>query len=302
MGENFNEMKVIPFSSTEISLDRPANYYLVETNVVKLLIDAGPKENPFREAFRADYVILTHFHWDHIRGIVNLSKKGIPICASKKTIELTNPDVFIDRMKYIGRAVGFSLDEDVMKIFKIYLTFYERIGEALKRVNIYDLRECPGLKEVKATVYECPGHSDDHACFLIGEHFFIGDNVVPEGSVALRNVQSYMKTAFMILSDPSWKLAHPGHGKYELSRSELGEALHDEISGKIRRISNLSLFVGKDWIDLKTLLLELYKGLDKFTIYIATRSLVGYIEVLERMKLIEVDRNPSPWKVRALVS
>ncbi len=302
MTQTNNLVEVKVFTSTEIGLDRPANYYLVKVNDLKLLIDAGPKEVPHDEAFNSDYVILTHFHWDHVRGIVGLSEKGIPVCAGKKTIENMNPEVFIKRMKYVGNAVGFSLDEEGMKIFKVYLSFYNKINDALEKVEVYSIEECPGLKEVGANVYECPGHSDDHICLTIRDHLFIGDNIVPGGSVTLIDINSYMKTASLILSDPSWTSAHPGHGKWKLTRLELGEAFYDEISGKIRRISNLSLLISEDWKDLKTLLYELYRGLDKFTLYIATRSLVGYIEALERMKLIEVDRSFSPWRVRSLLS
>jgi len=302
MTQKANSVEVKAFSSTEVGLDRPANYYLVKVNDLKLLIDAGPKEVPYNEAFNSDYIILTHFHWDHVRGIVGLSKKGIPVCASRKTVENMNSNVFIKRMKYVGDAVGFSFDEEGMKIFKVYLSFYNRIGNALEKVKVYNIDECPGLKEAKAKVYECPGHSDDHICLTIGDHLFIGDNTVPGGSVTLIDVISYMKTASLILSDPCWSLAHPGHGKWELTRLELGDAFYNEVSGKMRRISNLSLLINENWKDLKTLLFELYRGLDKFTLYIATRSLVGYIEALERMKLIEVDRSSSPWRVRGLLS
>ncbi len=295
------ELTVRAFSSTEITLDRPANYYLVESPEVKVLIDAGPKKEPVKEAFEADYVVLTHFHWDHTRGIVGLSEVGIPVCANPLTIKLMDPEISSKRMLRVSEALNFKIDEveePVRGIFNAYASFFSEIADSIKRVKTYDVNECPGLKKLKAKVLACPGHSDDHICIIIGEHSFIGDNLIAKGSVTVIDLGSYMRSLFTLLSDTSWKIAHPGHGKQSLTREEFREEFLDEILGKVRRLSTVAMYIGREWRSLRDLLLDVYKGLDRFLMYIAARSLVGYIEILERMGLVEVDRNESPWRVR----
>jgi ribonuclease/clavin/mitogillin len=293
-------LEVIPLSSIEVTLDRPANYYLIKSPEVKVLIDAGPRREPERPAYEADYVVLTHFHWDHVRGLVALARRGVPICASSLTLKLMNPEVSIERMLRIGDALGPEVDNVAQEVFKLYISFYKEIKESMNRTKIYEVNECPGLQKLNAEVLECPGHSDDHICIIVEDHAFIGDNLIPGGSVTLLDFGSYIKSMLNLLSRPEWRVAHPGHGEYNVKREAFKEHLYNEISGKLRRLTRVALSIRDEWRSLREILYEVYQGLDRPLMYVAARSLVGYVTLLERLGLVEIDRSSRPWRVRRI--
>ena len=294
-------VRVEAFSSIEAPLDKPANFYLVEfEGGPRILVDAGAKETLPPKALEADVVVLTHFHWDHVRGLASASREGIPVCASRGTLEMLEPGRSEARILEIARAFGIRELDDVMKgIINPKLERYKAIAEAIKRTKVYSIEECPYFMEIEGVeVLECPGHSEDHICLVIPGHVFVGDNIVPGSPITLRDIGTYLNSMAKLMANTSWSIAHPGHGPTEITRVETSLEIVQNTLNKMRRLSLVVASIKSEWTSLSEVLVNAYYGLEGLALYIASRSLLGYIKLLEELGVVEVDRNSSPWLVR----
>lgn len=103
----------------------------LECDGKKILFDTGYSDLLICNARRLkinlenlDYVVLSHGHNDHARGLeylINLYEEN-NLNRCKKPCLIAHPDVFIDRYTYTGVQIGTSINYKVHKYFDVYLT------------------------------------------------------------------------------------------------------------------------------------------------------------------------------------
>ena len=279
-------------------LDRPANSYLVEVNGTAIGIDGGVEGRLLK---RADVVLLTHWHWDHVLGVVRSGYQG-PICASKKTLDyLADRRPAMEGARVISSAFS-SIPADVASIAKRLLAIVNEVRDFFKyKADVRELDDCDVVKSGLINYVECPGHSDDHMCYRLEDVVFVGDHVNPGSGLSILSLASYLRSSLELLSDGGWRVAMPGHGG-SLSRSELASYVEAQVRSKVRRTAELYRLLSKDWQPLEDLLPKLYEGerLDPLLMYVSARSLLGYAITLVEMGLAELNSGRSPWTIRAL--
>ncbi len=84
---------------------------LVEAGTV-ILVDAGPSDVMLKNAHlagvdlnRVEWIMLSHGHWDHGDGLLNLSEAGI------RAKLICHPGVFVDRRKATGEFNGLAISQ-----------------------------------------------------------------------------------------------------------------------------------------------------------------------------------------------
>jgi len=158
---NTAEVVVIRLESWVEPLDRPANSYLVSAGDLKFLIDAGVGQLP-KEALEAPYVLLTHWHWDHVLGLARSRYAGT-LCASPRTISYLrgSPPAYEGSAAAL-RAFG-DVPEELKPMLQVSLSRSSEIKEYVKSVeSVRTFNECEPVARGLVRVLECPGHSDDH--------------------------------------------------------------------------------------------------------------------------------------------
>ncbi len=285
-------MKTIDFPLTY-----PANHYLVETDKGFLQIDAGAKQVE-DHSVNPDYLLITHWHWDHTYGIVG--KKSLNICISKESFDKINPEKSLERMKEIVASVeGLQAWEFAREGAEIYTRKYVDIYRSLREDhNIIWLNECPPIVEGLVSYFKCPGHSDDHVCFIIGDKVFVGDNMAPGWNVTLNDPLKYIESMYRLLL-VNWSIAYPGHGD-PLKRKEAVDYIVSTIRSKVRRMCK-TLSSLEAHSDLGNIIEKVYgPEMDGALRYVAARSLIGYLTSLEEMNIISIKKDRFPWVVKKL--
>ena len=279
-------------------LDRPANSYLVEVDGITIVVDGGVEG---RLLGRADAVLLTHWHWDHVLGIARSGYRG-PVCASKRTLDyLTGRYPAMEGARAISNAFSV-MPAGVALIAKRLLAIVDEVRDFFKyRADARDLDECDVIRNGLVEYLECPGHSDDHTCYKVEDVVFVGDHANPGSGLSILSLTSYVRSSLELLSDGGWRVAMPGHGD-PLSRSELASYMEAQVRSKVRRVAELYRLLSKEWQPLENLLPKLYEGasLDSLLAYVSARSLLGYALTLVELGLAELNSDRSPWTIRAL--
>ncbi|MCE4617518.1 MAG: MBL fold metallo-hydrolase [Desulfurococcales archaeon] len=297
MGGENHRRKIVSVETISTSyppLIDPASYYiLLLTDGTKIQIDAGANPNPPKTA---NTVLATHWHWDHLYGLVGAPPSKVYI--SKNSFQLVNGQLALSRMQNVIKAViGEHAWEPVKEAAEAFASRYDEIRDALQsKHEVIFLEESEDPLPLGFKVLTCPGHSDDHLCYLKDTHIFVGDNVVYPGAVSLTHLLKYRETIAKILAEPNWKTLYPGHGK-PIGRQETLKWFLRTYKSKEKRMCRLSLLLGKG-VKLIEALNHIYGKLDGILYYVAARSLLGYIRALEDVGLVEVDKSVSPWKIK----
>ncbi len=288
-------VEVVREETWDFPLGDPSNRYRVRVNGYELLIDAGAR--PLDDGIRADFILVTHWHWDHTYGLSSITKGGV--CMSKATLESLNPGRAWESMVRVARAVGLGNEVEAIRLMNSFMAKYTAVENAISRLEVYMLDECPPIRKGVVEYLSCPGHSNDHVCYLVGDHLFVGDNILSSSStVTLTDLTRYNESMIRILANTQWLTAYPGHGK-PLSRSESLEWFLNHHKHKTRRLLQVLSWIPRDsWVTLKEVMKLVYNTGDNIAMYVAARTLIGYINALEAMEIVEVDRSAAPWKLK----
>ncbi|MGC9071652.1 MAG: MBL fold metallo-hydrolase [Acidilobus sp.] len=285
------------FSTWIEPLDRPANGYLVKHEGYLLVIDGGVQEPP-AEALKAPYALLTHWHWDHVLGLARGKYRGV-ICASSYTVQYLQGSLpTFEGSSAIMKAFG-EVPDAIRPLLEASLSrVYEIINYVRSGVRLTTLDDCEPVQVGVVKVIDCPGHSDDHVCYKVGEHAFVGDSVNPDAGLSILSLEEYLRSLLRLLSDPTWTVAHPGHGR-DVDRAYVAGWAAETLSGKIKRVTTLRSLLSRDWKPLVSYLDVLYGPKDPLAKWIGARSLLGYALSLARMGLAELNTDSKPWSIRA---
>jgi glyoxylase-like metal-dependent hydrolase (beta-lactamase superfamily II) len=189
------------------------NVYVVRGRKRSVIIDAGSGQAAFRVPNEADFLLLTHLHFDHAGGARRIADLGLGVLAHSWTADgLARGDE--------ARA-GLSISRD--------RGFYPRE---------FTLTSCPTARPIadgesldlggsKLTAYSTPGHSDGHHAYLLegsgSTALFGGDLVFEGGSVVLQPLPDCRLDALweslVLVRDLKPERLYPGHGRPVLRRA-----------------------------------------------------------------------------------
>jgi len=173
------------------------NCYILKEDGKALVIDPSGKGEKIAELLEGNdliAVLLTHGHFDHIKGVDYLAKQfQVPVYLNNKDWDL---------------ATSLEIDKENQYQFG----FSARIS-----VELNDI--CEGQHTIGPftfQVYETPGHTMGGLCFLFDKDMFCGDTIFKEsiGRVDLAGADArLMKDSLRFIKtlDPDYVL-YPGHG------------------------------------------------------------------------------------------
>lgn len=156
-------------------------------------------------------LLLTHGHADHSGGAAALIARfpGLTVVSGQRTAEIL--------------AAG---DERLISLDRVRGKFYplDYQWRAPKVDQVLGDGETMTLGPITVTLYETPGHSDDHCCYLVeqgGKRSLVaGDALFAGGKVILQDIEdcSVSKTLASIhrLSQLDFEQFLPGHGRFSL--------------------------------------------------------------------------------------
>ncbi len=272
----------------------PVNHYVVKVGNTVYQIDAGAE--PLKhDSHRPDYVLITHWHWDHTFGLTGA--KDLDVCIPKKSLELLDPDKPLERVRNIILAVeGGEAWEAMKPIVEAYIGRYKPISVAIKEQNNpIPLEDCPPIIKGEVSYIECPGHSEDHVCYFIDGKAFTGDNMAPGWNITLIDPLSYISSLYKLMS-VNWSIAYPGHGE-PLDRASATKYIVETISSKIKRMCKAATSI-ENGIRIRDLMNKIYnEDLSEVMRYVAARSLIGYLKNLETLGVVRIRRESYPWIV-----
>jgi len=282
--------------SWRFPLTTPANYYIVSVNNIRLLIDSGTEPLKGNEA---DYILLTHWHWDHTAGITGLRDKII--CASHQTIStLSSIDNVMERVLTPLRAMGINphksnVNESIMKeFFEEIRHIYLNIINAMNTNEVYEFQECPLPSSLPIEFQPCPGHTLDHYCIRLGDYIFVGDNATIGESPTTIDYQAYLSTVLQILGG-KWEYLGPGHGSLQ-DRSNATNYFNSIIKRKNKRLILVAASLQGE-LSFNELLYKVYRLPPTPQAYVPARTLIGYLRALEEAGIVEIDSSREPWVI-----
>lgn len=179
-----------------------ANCYIVYCKETKegIVIDPGSNgaeigDKILELGITIKYIILTHGHWDHTDGILELKKKiNVPVLIHKE-------------------------DEPLMKAGKKGI--YSKASSDNKEISADKYIEDEEKLEVgnmEIEIIHTPGHSPGGVCIKINNRIFTGDTLFA-GSIGRTDLQggsyntliSSIKEKLLIYPDDT--IVYPGHGE-----------------------------------------------------------------------------------------
>jgi ribonuclease/clavin/mitogillin len=272
----------------------PVNHYVLKIGNTIYQIDAGSEPLKY-ESYTPDYVLITHWHWDHTYGLTGA--KNLDVCIPRKSLDLLEPGRSLERVKNIILAVeGEEAWERIKPIVEIFIGRYKEINIAIKEQNNpIPLEECPPIVKGEVSYIECPGHSEDHVCYFIDGKAFTGDNMAPGWNITLIDPLSYISSLYRLMT-MDWFMAYPGHGE-PLDRNASTKYIAEIVSSKIKRMCRTAASI-ENRSRISKLMKKIYnEDLSEVMRYVAARSLIGYLKNLESLGIIRIHRESYPWLV-----
>lgn len=178
------------------------NCYLVtdEESSHRFVVDPGCWDGSLKrlllkvEEGELDYILLTHGHFDHILGVLDVQKRY----GGKIVIHKNDSDCFVNKERSLMRSMGAS-------------------GELPPKADILvkDGDKLP-FGNGFITVMHTPGHSEGSVCYLIDNLVFSGDTLF-YGSIGRTDFDygshdDIMKSIRRLAALEGDRKVYPGHG------------------------------------------------------------------------------------------
>ncbi|MCE4616171.1 MAG: MBL fold metallo-hydrolase [Aeropyrum sp.] len=258
-------------------LTRPVKRYLVEVGGLRMLVDAGV--DPL--AGNPNYVLVTHYHWDHTLGLAK--SRGLKICVSEHTLKLLEPGSYRTRVLKVAGLAGIPDSQvESSPVFQKFSEMYESIAASLEGHEIYELDSCPPVVRGLVTPVNCGGHSPDHTCYITNGLLFSGDHLLAGESPVTHNALEYIVTTSRILSQ-EWRRLYPGHGD-DMERATAVEELVRSASHKMGRMLEVARLIGEGVRRLELIVEILYgRSRDPVIRYLQASNTLGYLRGLAEM-------------------
>lgn len=188
-----------------------ANSYIIYDDNTSILIDCGiDDEKEIKRIFNTyttlNTILLTHGHFDHIRGINKILDKKMTIYLSKKDFELLN-----------NPSLNGSED------------FMENVSVDIKPIEVID-NQILEFNNLKFKVIETPFHTMGSVCYLYlnEEMLFTGDTLF-RGSIGRYDfetsnpklIKSSLSKLKKLLDTYDDLKVYPGHGNITTLKNEV---------------------------------------------------------------------------------
>jgi glyoxylase-like metal-dependent hydrolase (beta-lactamase superfamily II) len=149
------------------------NCYVIKSGCACAVIDPGEADERIVSAIgtsRLEYIVLTHFHFDHTRGAAFLKKKfpGAQILIHKADKRF---------IKHYHDGFAIHLGEPDDKSSEIQ----KRSFADFSPDRLLDDGEEIILEEAKLQVLHTPGHTPGSICLLSENGIFCGDTIFADG-------------------------------------------------------------------------------------------------------------------------
>ena len=157
--------KIIKELGIEKGIEWSMSAFLLECEGKKALFDAGFFEKNNKGILdrlfelkispdEIDYIFITHFHWDHIAGLID----------DKDNIIYKNAKIYVCKEEYDGWIYKMPAEKNVLqvKIMKIYE----------KQLVLFDFNDKLPLE---ITPIKAFGHTPGHTCYRKDDLLIIGD-------------------------------------------------------------------------------------------------------------------------------
>ena len=197
--------------------EKYCNCFVVATEKAAVVIDPGVYSEELLDFFAADQrqllILLTHRHFDHIGAAQQLrNETGAPIVIGQGDADaLLDPDATL--------ATRFN----------------QPIGPFTADI-LLDEEETLRLGDLTIRAIPTPGHTAGGMCFLIGEHLFSGDILLPDKPAITRfptgDPEAYLQTLRTLQTLNPDTLVYPGHGE----TTTLGY-IYDNVVGSLLKQS-----------------------------------------------------------------
>eukprot|EP00300_Choanocystis_sp_HF-7_P031776 c4142_g1_i1.p1 GENE.c4142_g1_i1~~c4142_g1_i1.p1 ORF type:complete len:306 (+),score=49.61 c4142_g1_i1:32-949(+) len=262
------------------------NTYLVGTGTSRILVDTGQGKPEYGRELQAVLeaekcsklkVLLTHHHYDHIGGILDVAamtsmdgvhKWPLPIAAAG----------LADEGGSNSSANAETLLRDVVPI-ETDGTVFAVEGATMR------------------TLFT-PGHCDDHCGFVLEEEeaLFAGDCVLGEGTTVFTNLSLYMRSLHRIL-DAGIHRIYPGHGPVVEDGPALVRQYVAHRGAREEQIVNV-LATSAGPVSVAELVARLYVGYPE-GVLAAARKVAGlHLEKLLDDGRVEYDAGLAAWRLR----
>jgi hydroxyacylglutathione hydrolase len=175
-------------------------FLVVAPDARTLIVDPGAEVERYREIIEAQRlkpcaILNTHAHYDHIGAV------GPLMTAYAIPFYLHGADAVLLRQANLYRGLfGGKESIEVPKSF----------------IDIASIDGVLELDGFRVRIICTPGHSKGSVCFVVGDHLFSGDTLLPNGwgrtDLPGGAADELRQSASLLRAMPSELLMHPGHG------------------------------------------------------------------------------------------
>jgi glyoxylase-like metal-dependent hydrolase (beta-lactamase superfamily II) len=196
--ENLTVIQFNPENDSNIEFASNSHLIKIKKNnkTLAILLDAGSTNEI--ENYKFDYLILTHFHYDHIISIEKLTT-----IKPKLDIYLSQAEIDSFKISKINTILNYEEVNIITKLLKENKIKLKPIKEIKDKLEEFDIK-----------VLYTPGHTKGSICLLYKDILFSGDTLFKEGFGRIdlpTSVPKEMENSLKMLKKQKIKTIYCGH-------------------------------------------------------------------------------------------